>query len=133
MKAAEVSDRPISKTLIPNIEHLPEGGCLIDPAGFRDKRNHVGVFTVNYMLKLIFEKGKSFQYLIVVPCSTIENGGDVLDTLLEFVNLFDFENLKPETKQKLLNATAMVITKAYNEQEDENMIEQLKGLAEGWS
>ena len=133
MKGAEVSDRPISKTLISNIEHLPDGGCLIDPAGFQDRRNHVGVFTVNYMLKLIFEKGQSFQFLIVIPRSKVDDGGDVLETLYEFVNLFDYENLQAETRQKLLASTAMVITKADSPEEDDNMIEQLKGLAEGWS
>ena len=50
---AEVSDSQISKTLIPNVYNV-EGVSRIDSAGFNDKRNHVGVFSVNCMLNFIF-------------------------------------------------------------------------------
>jgi len=43
-----------SKTLIYNIVKVKEQTCMIDTAGFKDKRNYVGVFSVNCMIKMIF-------------------------------------------------------------------------------
>jgi hypothetical protein len=52
-QAAEVSDLQTSKTLIPNVYNV-DNVTRIDTAGFKDKRNHVGVFSVNCMLNFIF-------------------------------------------------------------------------------
>jgi hypothetical protein len=38
----------------------------IDTAGFKDKRSHVGVFSVNCMLNFIFEKGQNYKFVLVV-------------------------------------------------------------------
>jgi hypothetical protein len=86
---------------------------MIDTAGFKDKRNHIGVFSVNYMLKLIFQTGKEFKFILVISVDHINTGGsEVLDTLFHFINLFDYENLSPDVKKQLLSSVSMVVTKA---------------------
>jgi ribosome biogenesis GTPase A len=72
---AEVSASAISKTLIPNVLKINEDTCMIDTAGFRDKRNHIGVFSVNYMIKVIFEKGQLFSFILVISKDQIGTGG----------------------------------------------------------
>lgn len=51
---APMSASALSKTLIPNVVKYTDDTCIIDPAGFRDRRKHVGVFSVNCMIKMIF-------------------------------------------------------------------------------
>ena len=63
---ATISASALSETLIPNIYKISDELCYIDTAGFKDKRNHVGVFGVCYMLKMLFEAGTNFKFLIVV-------------------------------------------------------------------
>jgi len=63
---AKISASAISETMIPNIYKISDDLCYIDTAGFKDKRNHVGVFGVCYMLKMLFEAGTNFKFLIVV-------------------------------------------------------------------
>ena len=84
-----------SKTLIANVKAINDTTCAIDAAGFRDRRNHVGVFCVNFMLKVIFEMGKNFKFIIVITKSQMELHRDVMDTFFHFINLFDWENLTP--------------------------------------
>jgi hypothetical protein len=55
----------MSVTLVPNIYKIDNNVSLADMAGYVDKRNHVGVIGVSYMLKACFEKGKNFKFLIV--------------------------------------------------------------------
>ena len=55
-----------SKTLIFNIADMSEGVSIIDTAGFKDKRNYIGVFSVNCMLKMLFESGKQFKFVLVM-------------------------------------------------------------------
>ena len=92
---AEMSPEANSKTLIANVRVTDENTCIIDTAGFRDRRNHIGVFCVNFMLKVIFEKGKNFKFIIVISRSQIDLHKDVMDTFFHFINLFDWENLTP--------------------------------------
>lgn len=53
IRVADVGHAPLSRTLIPNIDDISANTCIVDPAGFQDVRNHVGVYGVSYMLKII--------------------------------------------------------------------------------
>ena len=63
---AQMSANIASKTLIFNIADMSEGVSIIDTAGFKDKRNYIGVFSVNCMLKMLFESGKQFKFVLVM-------------------------------------------------------------------
>jgi hypothetical protein len=86
-----LSASALSKTLIPNIIKKTEDLCFIDTAGFKDKRNHIGVFSVAYMLKMIFETGKNFKFIIVVSVDQLNTGGsEILEAFFHFISIFDF-------------------------------------------
>lgn len=81
-----------SVTLVPNIfrKYLP-GISLVDMAGFKDSRDHVGVVGVSYFLKYIFSKVRKVKFLIVMTENQIhdETGGNITKNLNSFINMFD--------------------------------------------
>ena len=65
-------------TLCPNVvEYDKEGKVeLIDMAGYRDKRDYIGVLGVSYFLKAVFEKVSRVKFLIVISEDKLtENSG----------------------------------------------------------
>jgi predicted GTPase len=58
VETAELGDTFTSVTLCPNVVEFNKerGITLIDMAGYRDKRDFIGVLGVSYFLKAVFEK-----------------------------------------------------------------------------
>jgi hypothetical protein len=55
-------------TLCPNVVELDrdEKITVMDMAGYRDKRDYIGVLGVSYFLKAVFERVKRVKFLIVI-------------------------------------------------------------------
>jgi len=54
--------------------------------------------------------------------SKLEGTGEgVFKTLLSFINLFDYENLDPDTRSSLVNSVSIVVTKADSAKLDEGV------------
>lgn len=68
LTTAELGNTFTSVTLCPNIVELDREGkiTLMDMAGYRDKRNYIGVLGVSYFLKAVFERVKRVKFLIVI-------------------------------------------------------------------
>jgi len=55
--------------------------------------------------------------------SKLEGTGEgVFKTLLSFINLFDYENLDPDTRSSLVNSVSIVVTKANSAELDEGVV-----------
>lgn len=63
-----MSDSFTSVTLCPNVALLnpKEKITLFDMAGYKDKRDYVGVIGVSYFLKAVFEAVEQVKFLIVI-------------------------------------------------------------------
>lgn len=126
--AAEVNDTHLSKTLIPNVYNLGEV-TRIDTAGFKDNRNHVGVFSVNCMLNFIFEKGQRYSFMLVINRDRLfADPHGILDTLYHFISLFDHGSLDETTKRGLFLSVCLVVTKADGPTADGSVLTYLRGI-----
>lgn len=77
--SAEMGNTFTSVTLCPNVVELDRTNCisLIDMAGYKDKRDYIGVLGVSYFLKAVFEKVRRAKFLIVLGEDKLtENSGD---------------------------------------------------------
>jgi hypothetical protein len=83
------------------------------------------------MLKTVLETGKKFLFIIVMSKQHIEstNCSEVLATIYHFVNLFDYENLEPDVRRKLLKSVSLIVTKAGSVTDNESVRERLEGIA----
>lgn len=65
---------------------------FIDMAGYRDKRDYIGVLGVSYFLKAVFEKVTRAKFIIVLSeDKLIENSGDgIVSTFSGFISMFNF-------------------------------------------
>lgn len=65
---------------------------LIDMAGYRDKRDYVGVLGVSYFLKAVFERVKRVKFIVVI-CEdklTETSGDGIINTFSGFIGMFNF-------------------------------------------
>lgn len=77
-KTAELGNTFTSVTLCPNIVELDKEHrlSLIDMAGYKDKRNYIGVLGVSYFLKAVFERVRKVKFVIVIDEQKLmENSG----------------------------------------------------------
>lgn len=77
-EAAELGDTYTSVTLCPNVVEFDKKKEveLIDMAGYRDKRDYIGVLGVSYFLKAVFERVSRAKFLIVLSEDKLmENSG----------------------------------------------------------
>lgn len=94
----------------------------------------MGVFAVSYMLKMLFEAGTNFMFLIVISNDhTTTGGSEVLSAFQSFVNLFDYENLSKDLKKELLDSVSLMVTKGGEIAENNETYEALKGFHEQFS
>ena len=86
-----------SVTLAPNVykQYLP-GVSLLDMAGFKDSRDHVGVIGVSYFLKSIFDRVRKAKFLIVLTETQIheETGQAIIKNFSSFIDMFNFKDMK---------------------------------------
>ena len=89
-----------SVTLDPNILNLPKDRVLVDMAGFGENRDQVGVMAVSYFLVSCFQRLKKVKFIIVFREDVLENTDirGVTNTLNDFISLFRFDLMTPETK-----------------------------------
>ena len=68
LTTAELGNTFTSVTLCPNVVELDhdEKITVMDMAGYRDKRDYIGVLGVSYFLKAVFERVKRVKFLIVI-------------------------------------------------------------------
>lgn len=108
-----------SVTLCPNVVELDKKNeiSLIDMAGFKDKRDYIGVLGVSYFLKAVFEKVRRAKFLIVLgEDKLIETSGDgLIATFTEFINMFNVHLMDIETKKAFYNSVSIVVTRSEQE------------------
>lgn len=65
---AELGDTFTSVTLCPNVVELDRQQqlTLVDMAGYKDKRDYVGVLGVSYFLKAVFERVRRVKFVVVL-------------------------------------------------------------------
>lgn len=101
-ESAEISDTFTSVTLCPNIRVLDREKliALMDMAGYRDKRDYIGVLGVSYFLKAVFEQVKEVKFLIVLDEHklTDTSGEGLISTFTGFLNMFNLTELTPEMR-----------------------------------
>jgi hypothetical protein len=68
LSTAELGNTFTSVTLCPNVVELDrdEKITVMDMAGYRDKRDYIGVLGVSYFLKAVFERVRRVKFLIVI-------------------------------------------------------------------
>ena len=112
-EAAEMSDSFTSVTLCPNVALLnpTEKITLFDMAGYKDKRDYVGVIGVSYFLKAVFEAVDQVKFLIVISEQRLmeTEGSGVIATFEGFLRMFNMEELEPVKKQ-FYDSISLVIT-----------------------
>lgn len=70
-------------------------------AGYKDKRDYIGVLGVSYFLKAVFEKVKKVKFIIVLGEDILaEKSGDgIISTFTGFLNMFHIQNMTEQIKQ----------------------------------
>jgi hypothetical protein len=123
----------VSKTLDPNTYiNFTEDTSIIDMAGFLDSRNHVGVIGVSYFLKAIFDQVREVKFLLVFSEDYFRDGTGkgITDTFNGFIDMFHYDKLSPQLKDKLKKSLAVVVTRSREPQNHygymEEMIEKLR-------
>jgi hypothetical protein len=115
-ETAELGDTFTSVTLCPNVvEFDKEGGVeLIDMAGYRDKRDYIGVLGVSYFLKAVFERVASVKFLIVLSEDKLmENSGEgIISTFSGFISMFNFHLMSEGLRRQLYDSVSVVITRS---------------------
>jgi hypothetical protein len=103
-------------TLCPNVvEYDKENGVeLIDMAGYRDKRDYIGVLGVSYFLKAVFEKVTRVKFLIVISEDKLtENSGEgIISTFSGFIGMFNFHLIDDDLRRQLYDSIAVVVTRS---------------------
>lgn len=121
--AAELGRTFTSVTMDPNVNpgfNTEKKVSLIDMAGFKDSRDHVGAIAVSYFLKSIFSKVRKAKFIIVIPESYLdeENGEGITKTFIGFIDMFPFGEMDKQTKTNLFHSLIMVVTKAKEDTEE---------------
>lgn len=92
-------------------------------AGFHDKkRNFVGIFTVSYMLKIVFEKIDEGKIILVTDHAALfpDSPETIAKPFVDFIEMLNVEKLclmDSQFLEEFFNSVAVVVTKA---QEDED-------------
>jgi hypothetical protein len=83
-------------------------------AGYKDKRNYIGVIGVSYFLKAVFERIKKVKFLIVIGEDRLsDNSGDgIISTFNGFINMFNFDLMTPQIKKRLYESISIVVTRS---------------------
>lgn len=117
--SAELGNTFTSVTLCPNAVELDKARCisLIDMAGYKDKRDYIGVLGVSYFLKAVFERVKRVKFLIVLgEDKLIENSGDgIIDTFSGFLNMFNVHLMDANSKQDFYSSISIIVTRSEQE------------------
>ena len=121
-----------SVTLTPNVyrDFIPNVS-LVDMAGFEDSRDFVGVIGVSYFVKALFEKVRRVKFVIVFSESRFieETGAGVINTFNGFFNMFRFDLMNQEMKEKLIQSIGILVTRskegAYHFEYMKELIEKL--------
>lgn len=118
-ESAEVGNSYTSVTLCPNVVELDKAKriSLIDMAGFKDKRDYIGVLGVSYFLKAVFEKVRRAKFLIILgEDKLMETSGDgIIDTFSEFINMFNVQLMDAATKKAFYDSVSIVVTRSEQE------------------
>lgn len=87
---------------------------LVDMAGFEDSRDFVGVIGVSYFLKALFEKVRRVKFVIVFSESRFieETGAGIINTFNGFFNMFRFDLMTQEMKEKLIQSIGILVTRS---------------------
>lgn len=103
-----------SETLAPNIKpNFTEEVSLVDMAGFGDTRDYIGIIGVSYFLKKVTQKVKEFKFVLVIDEFGMKDptGKKLIDTFQGFINMFNFDVMTTEIKEKLQQSLAFVVTR----------------------
>lgn len=117
-ETAELGDTFTSVTLCPNVVELDKQARveLIDMAGYRDKRDYIGVLGVSYFLKAVFERVGRVKFLIVLSEDKLmENSGEgIISTFSGFIAMFNFQLLDEQLRRQIYDSVSVVITRSSN-------------------
>ena len=117
--SAEVGNTYTSVTLCPNVVELDKARkvSLIDMAGYKDKRDYIGVLGVSYFLKAVFEKVRRAKFLLVLgEDKLLENSGDgIIDTFNEFVSMFNVHLMDAPSRDAFYSSVSIVVTRSEQE------------------
>ena len=112
---AQVGNTYSSVTLAPNIhiDYEPDIS-LIDMAGYEDTRDFIGVIGVSYFLKALFEQVREAKFIIVFDEHkfTEETGAGMIKTFNGFINMFHYNKLPENLREKLKKSISVVITRS---------------------
>jgi len=113
--AAKIACSFASVTLAPNIhiDYEPDIS-LIDMAGYEDTRDFIGVIGVSYFLKALFEQVREAKFIIVFDEHkfTEETGAGMIKTFNGFINMFHYNKLPENLREKLKKSISVVITRS---------------------
>lgn len=116
-EAAKLGNSYASVTLAPNVhvDYTPNMS-LFDMAGYEDTRDYIGVLGVSYFLKALFEKVRKVRFLIVIDEHRFieETGEGIIKTFNGFINMFKFNLMNQEMKDKLKKSIGVVVTRSKN-------------------
>ena len=113
--AAKLGGTFKSVTLAPNVfRDFTPTVSLVDMAGFEDSRDFVGVIGVSYFLKALFEKVRKVKFVIVFSESRFieETGAGIINTFNGFFNMFRFDLMTQEMKEKLIQSIGILVTRS---------------------
>jgi hypothetical protein len=117
-EAAELGDTFTSVTLCPNVVEFNKQRRveIIDMAGYRDKRDYVGVLGVSYFLKAVFERVTRAKFLIVLSEDKLmENSGEgIISTFSGFISMFNFHLMTEDLRRRLYDSVSVVVTRSEN-------------------
>ena len=131
---AKMSPLATSETSLPKVATRSDGISQVDTVGFHEKRDHLGIFSLNYTHQQMLKIAQNALFQIVFGREFLESPEAILETVLSFITLFSYETLSPEMKEDLLNSVALVITKTSKADENEGLyLLQLEGLCEEWA
>lgn len=74
---------------------------LVDMAGYRDKRDYIGVLGVSYFLKAVFERVRRVKFLVVLSEDKLmENSGEgIINTFSGFIGMFNLPLLTEKLRE----------------------------------
>jgi hypothetical protein len=116
VETAELGDTFTSVTLCPNVVEFDKARkvTLIDMAGYRDKRDYIGVLGVSYFLKAVFERVARAKFMVVISEDKLmENSGEgIISTFTGFISMFNFQLMTAQIKSDLFASVSLVITRS---------------------
>lgn len=83
-------------------------------AGYKDKRNYVGVLGVSYFLKAVFERVRKVKFVIVIDEQKLmENSGEgLMNTFTGFLSMFNLREMLESQRNAFYSSVSMVVTRS---------------------